>query len=56
MFLHRAYFFSMYGQNMKKIKEIFFFICIPFEREEKKEKKGKFNVLELYFRTPFAVP
>ncbi len=46
MFLHRAYFFSTYGKNMKKIKEIFLFICIPFEREEKKKKK-KANLMFL---------
>lgn len=56
MFLHRAYFFSTYSKNIKTIKEIFLFICIPFEREGKKRKKRQINVLELYFRTPFAVP
>jgi hypothetical protein len=41
---------------MKTFKEILLFIYIPFEREEKTEKKGNSNVLELVFRTPFAVP
>jgi hypothetical protein len=39
MFLHREYFFATYGKNMKTIKEIFLFICIPFERGKKRKKR-----------------